>query len=252
MGSYNNVVERLCGPDSDPRLTEDTIRCIEHSHGTSVVLVGVVHDHPASVFRAAHAVETLTPSVVALELPPLAMSLFRAYARDKRVPPHLGGEMSAALQVSGDARTVGIDGPNLAYLRRLARDIWTERLSSEDRNTVVRDVVSSLGHALACRVGGFVGRVTQRPPRLYRHLEYDVTLLDTPERQAEDETNHVVQRQSLLQAIEVPTPIRRIDTAREATMVQTLRALSAEGDVVAIVGIEHLDELVHGLGDTRA
>ena len=68
------------------------------SDGYPLLVVGCVHDHPASVFRARSLVESLAPDVVAVELPGLAVPLFERVGRTAdEGPDSVGGEMSAAL-----------------------------------------------------------------------------------------------------------------------------------------------------------
>jgi hypothetical protein len=65
------VADALRDPDADPRLDAERVRCLPGAPGAgAVVLVGVVHDHPASVFRVTRLVERFAPDVLALELPP--------------------------------------------------------------------------------------------------------------------------------------------------------------------------------------
>lgn len=232
----------------DPRLDERYVRCLPGHDGVgTTLLVGVVHDHPASVFRAVRLIEVVTPETLALELPPLAMALFRLYGRDRFVPPRLGGEMSAAIQAAGDASTVGIDAPNATYLRLLVTGVITDPPSLNVLGAVMRDLLSGSAHAAVCRLGAHVGAVTPIRPQLYSHLEYDCSFLDAPSTQATHEASHVSQRRFFLQAIETPPAIERIDAAREASMVERLRELRTAGDVVAVIGTEHLDAIEAGL-----
>lgn len=239
-----DLAEAVDGERADPRLDEQSLRCVPGADGLgAVVLVGVVHDHPASLFRVAHVLETVTPEVLALELPPLAVPLFRLYARDRRTPPRLGGEMGTAIQAAGDVRTAGIDAPNRGYLRRLAGALLAERPPVGVVRSVLRDLASGVTHALACRLAALVGAVTPLRPRLYSQIEYDCSVLDTPSVQADHEAAHLAQREAFLRSIETPPSIRRIDDLRETGMAARLRELRAGGDVVAVVGMEHLDAL---------
>jgi pheromone shutdown protein TraB len=234
--------------DADPRLTEADVRCVPAPDGAgAVLLVGVVHDHPASVARVAALLADLEPDVLALELPPLAMPLFRLYARDAYTPPRLGGEMSAAMQAADRAATVGIDGPNRTYLRRLVGRLAADRPSLDVLSAVLRDVGTGFGQALACRLGAVVGSLTPLRPRVYEHLEYDCSLLDTPGVQAAHEDAHVSQRRAFMGAVEVPPETQLVDDVREESMVAELAALRRRGDVVAVVGMEHLDPVHAGL-----
>ena len=234
---------------SDPRLDPRRVRCLRAEGAGTVLLVGVVHDHPASVYRAVTLVQAAEPETLAVELPPLATGLFRLYARDRFVPPRLGGEMSAAIQAGGDARTVGIDAPNRRYLRRLAERLWRESPSTDVIATVAKDALYGYAHAAACRLGALVGSVTPLRPRVYDHLSYDVSVLADPSAQADDEASHLSQRRVFLGAVETPPAVELIDAVRDATMAERLRELRADGDVVAIVGMEHLDPLEAALSD---
>jgi pheromone shutdown protein TraB len=234
---------------ADPRLGQYT-RC--HAGGDDrggVLLIGVAHDHPSSVARVAHLLDAVEPDVLALELPPLAVPLFRSYAGDEYVPPRLGGEMSTAIQAADDARTVGIDGPNATYLKLLCRRLIAERLPVRDLLDVGRDLLRGVGQALACRVGASVARLTPFTPKVYAHVAYDSASFDTPFAQAEHERNHVTERQSFLRVVGLPRVVTLIDAVREESMAERLTALRATDDVVAVVGIEHLDELSERLGD---
>mgnify|MGYP006287611243 CR=1 FL=1 len=229
---------------TDPRVTEESVWCVPGTdHSGTVLLVGVVHDHPASVTRAARLVEALDPDILALELPPLAVSLFELYAHDDHTPPRLGGEMSAALQAASDARAVGIDAPNPRYLRRLARQLLADRPPRAVTVSVLRDLVAVSAHALACRRGALLGTSTPLRPRIYEHLQHDSSLLDSPDVQAADERAHLAQHRAFLGAIELPPKTLLVDGLREETMAARLDALRREGDVVAVVGMEHAPPL---------
>lgn len=248
MFDCDDVPTMAADSQTDPRLDEQYVRCVPGTDGTgTTLLVGVVHDHPASVFRVVRLIGLVSPETLALELPPLAMSLFRLYARDQFTPPRLGGEMSAAIQAGGDVRTGGIDAPNRTYLRLLIEGPLADPASPGDLRAVARDLVSGFAHAAACRVGALVGAVTPLRLRLYSHIEYDCSLLDSPSVQATHEASHLSQRQFFLRAIETPSAIERIDATREEGMIERLRELRLGGDVVAVVGMEHLDDVASGL-----
>lgn len=234
-------VARAVRDDGDPRVRANTVRCLPARGDLgAVLLVGVVHDHPASLYRVTHLVETTRPAVLALELPPLAVPLFKLYAHDDRTPPGLGGEMSVAVRAAGDARVVGIDGPSLRYLWALA---GRARDETGVGPAVLRDTLTDLGQALATRVGAVLGRYTPLRPYLYQHIGYEVTPFDSPETQAAHETAHVERQQTFMRAVTVPPARRVVNDAREATMLHRLRTLRRAGDVVAVVGMKHLDVL---------
>lgn len=228
----------------DPRLDSDYLRCVPGGTGFgSILLVGVVHDHPASVFRVHGVLEEFTPDVLALELPPLAVSLFELYSTDSFTPPRLGGEMSMAIKADGSARVVGIDSPNWTVLRLLADWVADGRIPRSLFDDLGRDFVGSAGHAIACQVGAVIGSLTPLRLRLYSHIEYECSLLDSPTVQAEHEARHLSRQQALLRSVEVPQARQLIDELREEGMATRLDELREEGDVVAVVGVEHLDPL---------
>jgi hypothetical protein len=106
-------------------------RYVETLAGTgdagAVVLVGVVHDHPASVARVHRVVEATQPDVLALELPPLAVPLYEAHAAEGETPPALGGEFSAAVQAASTDDVVGIVRPSVGFTRTFLRRLSRER-----------------------------------------------------------------------------------------------------------------------------
>lgn len=244
MFDCTDITAAISGWETDPRLQIRHVRCV---NGTDVrgniLLIGVVHDHPASFYRVDAILKALEPDVLALELPPLALPLFRLYSRDVYVPPRLGGEMSLALQTADSVRAVGIDAPNRIYLRRLLEDSANRNLPTELLVPVVRDLLSSAAHTLACRLGALIGTVTPLRPRVYSHHEYSCTLLDVPDVQAEHEMTHLTKQQSFLRAVEIPRWRRFVDDKRNESMAIVLNDLRMTGDVIAVVGMEHLDSL---------
>lgn len=232
----------------DPRLELDYFRCVPRSEGYgSVLLIGVVHDHPASVFRVHAILDEFMPDVLALELPPLAVSLFRVYSEDGFTPPRLGGEMSTALKAAKSARVVGIDLPNRTFLRQLVGRVLNGRIPRSLFGDLIRDIVSSSAHAMVCRVGAAIGSITRLRLRLYSHIEYDCSLFDSPTAQADHESNHLAKQQAFIRSIEVPPARLLIDDLRDESMAKQLIDLRSEGDVVAVVGVEHLDPLFERL-----
>ena len=246
MVDCESVAGAVADDGGDPRVTAETVRCLPgRGDRGAVLVVGVVHDHPASLFRVAHLVETARPAILALELPPLAVPLFRSYARDGRTPPPLGGEMSGAIQAAGDARGVGIDGPSLRYLWVLAGRVGTD---TSVVRAVVRDTLGDVRQAVTTRIGAVVGRYTPLRAQVYDHIGYEVTMFDSPAEQAAHELAHVERQRTFMRAVQVPAGRRAVDDAREATMLGRLRTLRRQGDVVAVVGLDHLDTLGDRLG----
>jgi pheromone shutdown protein TraB len=232
----------------DPRATGEHVRRLASTDGT-VTLVGVVHDHPASVYRAAQVVADADPDVLALEVPPLAVPLYEQYAADERSPPVFGGEMSAAVQAAGTDRVVGIDGPSLGFLGRLARTMLGERASLGTVRQVARGVVAVGRTALACRAAATLATLTSLRVEVDTPVPYgDVP--DDPARQAADEREHIERTHSVLAVLTPPRAVRFRDETREAHMAERLAALRGAGDVVAVVGHGHLDPLAERLTET--
>lgn len=162
--------------------------------------------------------------------------LFALYAADSDSPPQLGGEMRLAIQAVNSARIVGIDAPNLSYLRTLLRGCWEGALPKSTAGAILKDLAVSLAQAMACRVGTVVGRITGTRPRMYTPIDYGIPTHALPSEQAEHEVRHVSKQRAFVQAIEVPASRRIIDNAREASMADRLDCLRMVGDVVSIVG----------------
>lgn len=233
---------------NDPRLEPDFVRCVPGSPGFgSVLLIGVVHDHPSSLFRVQAILEEIAPDVLALELPPLAVPLFELYSDDNFTPPRLGGEMSLALKSAESARVVGIDSPNRSFIMKLAGRILNREIPRALYRDLAQDLISSSAHAIACRGGALLGSISGIRLRLYSHIEYDCSLFDSPRIQAEHEVSHLTKQQALIRSIEVPRVRQLIDELRDESMAAQLADLSMEGDVVAVVGMEHLEPLIDRL-----
>jgi len=236
---------------TDPRLYAEATRVVDSASG-GIVVVGVVHDHPASVYRARRVVESVTPDVVAVELPQLAVPAFErlpttAGAADATSDGSPANEMSAALAAAGEARTAGIDGIDGGFARDLATSLGRERASFRTVRSVAESLVGVTREALACGVAGRRDRAPD-PGRLPRGgTDYGTTADDPPEAQVADERRHRSRSRSLLRAIERPHADRILDAARERAMVRRLAALADEGDIVAVVGFEHLDAVADGL-----
>lgn len=239
--------------DTDPRLNEAYLRTVPGDGELGRVdVVGAVHDHPASQYRAATVVADADPEVLALELPPLAVPLFEQYATDDRSPPPSGGEMSAAIQAAGTDRVVGIDGPTAGFARRLARTLYREDASLSSIRSSARAFASVSRHAAVCRlVAGVVAR-TSLAIEVDPATAYETDPTDDPAEQAADERDHVRRAQFVLQAFGSSQSGELRDAAREAHMADRLAALRTEGDVVAVVGIDHLDPIVDAVRTAAA
>lgn len=237
----------------DPRLDETYLRIVPgtETDGT-VVLVGVTHDHPASQARARRVVAGVEPAVVALELSPLAMPLYRQYAsaRDGRTGgAYDGGEMAAALAASGDGRAVGIDAPNWAYGRRLVEALRARGTGHEAAVSAIRDTLSVSRHAITCAVGAAIRTVTPWSPAVETPAAHDSSVADPPAAQAADEARQLSRSRALLGALELPPGQELVDELREASMASRIESLRTEGSVVAVVGHAHLGPIYERLAD---
>ncbi|WP_211694226.1 hypothetical protein [Natronomonas salina] len=231
---------------ADPRMNDAYIRVCSGGNGAAdVFLVGVVHDHPASEYRAQRIVEAVAPETLALELPPLALPLFEEYATEATTPPSYGGEMSAAIQVDAADRTVGIDGPTLGFTGRLARTLLQERAGLPTICSSARALASVTKHAAVCRAAAALSRTLSVQIEVdASEAAYGTEWGDAPESQAENERRQVRKAQFILQAFGSSRVGNLRDATREEHMAARLSRLRRDGDVVAVVGIDHLDPLV--------
>lgn len=228
---------------TDPRVNDEYIRTISEGEGDDLTLVGVVHDHPASVYRARVLITMYAPEVVALEVPPVATPLYQAYAGDSQTPPSFGGEMSAAVQAARncDAEVVGIDAPTPKFLAQLTRNCWRERASSKTLRRVLSGVTSVTRHAILCRAAAAVADRTSFRVEVDDPVVHDCGREDSPDVQARDERKQASRSQSLLQALEPPEAVLLRDETREDCMAERLQSLRCQGKTVAILGLDHLD-----------
>lgn len=239
--------ELPASPDTfdDPRVSPSFYRHCPGEAG-DVLVLGVVHDHPASVGRVETVLERLDPTTLALELPSAALPLYRAYASRSGddTHPRVGGEMSAAIAAT-DAQVAGIDAPSWSFLRRLVTRLVADRV----RLSTARRVLSSLGGAtrtaLSCRLAATMTDPTARCGN-DDAVDYGVNHTDSPARQAAHERSHVSGVTALLRATEAD-PKRYRDETREACMIDRLERLREDGDVVAVVGVDHLEPLADAL-----
>lgn len=235
--------------DSDPRITGEYVRHVSSESGT-VTLVGVVHDHPASIYRVRQVITELDPGVLALELPPISIPLFKQYANTDRCPPVFGGEMSAAIQAAATDTTVGIDGPTGGFFHRLGRTLLRERPSLQVVRNVISDAVNATKHAVICRAAATVGARTSIRLEVDSPISYDSDWTDEPNDQASDEQKQVRRSQSFMNVFRTASRSQasRLESdAREEAMAAHLLELREEGDTVAVVGIDHLDSIVEQL-----
>jgi len=230
-------------PGDDPRLNPEYVRTLARPERGDLTLVGVVHDHPASVFRAVEVVRERAPDTVALELPPLAVPLYREYARSDRPAPSFGGEMSAAARAAREtgADVVGVDAPTRDFLARLARNCRREAASLGTLRRVAAGVASVTRHAAVCRAAAVLADRTGLRVEVDDPVAHDCSRSDPPSEQARDERRQAERSRSLLRAFDPPEPVALRDETREESMADRLDSLRDRGDAVAIVGIDHLD-----------
>lgn len=229
--------------DGDPRVTRQTVRRLNVGD-SSLTLVGVVHDHPASIHRVRAVVRKRRPSHLGLEIPPLAVPLFRRYAGMDEEPPR-GGEMTAAIRAAPDASVLGIDGPSVRFLPRLARRL----ASAEEEDRGARQVLGNLARAgreaLSCRVAS-------RLPAIRGDRDvpagFDVDWLANPRTQADDERRHLSRARSMIDVFGTPDGAGIRDDARETHMGSEIERMCQRGDAVAVVGHYHLNAIAAALG----
>lgn len=237
--------------DSDPRVTGEYVRQLSDDLGT-LTLVGIVHDHPASIYRVRHVIKGVDPEVLALELPPISLPLFEQYAATDQTPPALGGEMSAAIQAADSDTIAGIDRPTIGFFQRLGRILLRERPPLETVRNVVSNTVETTKHALLCRAAAAVGARASVRIEVDSSIPHDIAWTDAPADQACHEREQVHRCRSFMDVFWTASRSRASrleDTAREAAMAARLAELRGDGggDIVAVVGIDHLDPLAEGL-----
>jgi pheromone shutdown protein TraB len=235
--------------DDDPRVTGDNVRQLPAATaGAAVTLVGVVHDHPASKYRTRRLVEETDPDVLALELPTLAVGLFREYARDERTPPAFGGEMSTAIQAADTEHVVGIDGPSIEFVRYLLGALVHEDHSRETVGTIVDSLASVTKHATACKLAERVASTTGLRVEVDTPVPHELNLEAPPAEQARDEAAQIRQAKTVMKAFQSSSASDIRKETREQYMADQLATLREEGSVVAVVGIAHLDAVAAKLG----
>lgn len=230
----------------DPRVTPERCRHLPGRDRGDVTLLGVVHDHPASVGRVRAVLEARSPETLALELPPAAVPLYRTYAREDADPPRFGGEMSAAIRAAPDAAVVGVDAPNWSFCRRLVTRLVADRASAATARRLVASLGGATREALTCRVAATLTNATSVTVAYDDPIDYSCDHGDAPERQMEHERAHVAGVQALLADGEGSALAYR-DETRERCMSDRLAARREDGDVVAVVGVDHLAALESAL-----
>lgn len=251
--------------DTDPRLDGAPVRLVEH-HPGPVVLLGVVHDHPASVARARRAVDALDPDVVALEAPDALAPAFTAggdggdggddapggelaaaAAAAARAP---AGEGEGATEASSGAAVVGVDAPGRGTLRSVASVFADERPDVRTAAAVLADLGRLGVHAARGRLQ------TAGVPARWLGGDFERTRDDdcprdaSPREQAAHEAAELDRSTSLLRAFDPPPATRLLDAVRERQMGRRLAAVAGGGGlVVAVVGFSHLDGVEEEIAD---
>lgn len=237
---------------TDPRVESDQLRVFDAPDGHPLVVVGCVHDHPASVYRVRAVVRSLVPDAVAVELPELAVPLFERVGVDGGPDATPGGEMSAALAAADavDADVTGVDALDARFARTLLSELRRESLAPTTIKRVLGAVSNVSRHALACRLSAALGRYGTPTPVRRRTYEHEVDGSTPATEQASDERRQVTRSLSVLRALERPVADEVVDAARERTMAANLAALGREESVVAVVGFDHLSGIAELLGES--
>ncbi len=236
--------------ESDPRHTGEFIRRL-HVNGSDLVLVGVVHDHPASKYRVKTVVEAVDPEILALELPPIAVSLYEQYASDERTPPAFGGEMSTAIKAASADQIVGIDGPSPAFIHSLLRNTARETDPRETVPTVLKSLLSVSKQAAICRLAAVIAARTGIRLEIDPPATHESVWADDPATQARDEQRRVRRAETITAMFEQPDTACVRKETRDTHMASRLDSLRPPGDIVAIVGIAHLDPIVDTLRQSQ-
>ena len=236
--------------DVDPRSNEDFYRELPGSgRRKDAVLVGVVHDHPASAYRVKSIVESVDPDVVGVELPPLALPLYERYADVGETPPTFGGELSTAIQAT-NGEVVGIDGPSLRFLGRLGRTLYREDVTRSTVSKVLESVGTVTRNAIDCRIAATRMKWSDSQFRVGSPVDHDCEWGDDPREQARDEREQFRRARAVASALGTPEAVRLRETIREDHMAARLETLRRESTVVAVVGLGHLDPLAERLSGT--
>jgi hypothetical protein len=219
---------------SDPRLDRRFF-----STAGDILLVGVLHDHPASIARVETVIDAVEPETVALEVPPLALPYYSQCAGAGAIA---GGERSAASAAAPTATPVGIDLPSLSGLPELGRQLLDSTSLATAKRLVSR-FTSVLAEVGRCRVAAVRGNLTAGD----QPIEYDCE--GSPRAQAEHELSSLRQSERVFAAMERSGAMVAFDALQERHMAKRLTALESSGGVVAVVGYAHLDVIAERLGE---
>jgi len=239
-------------PGSGPWAENEHVAAIASSgeRGT-VTLVGVVHDHPASVSRVRRVVEAVDPAVLALELPPLAVPLYETHAVGGGTPPSFGGEFSAAVQAASTDDVVGIDGPSPGFVRTFLGRLSRERAAPGVVARSLRSLASTTGTAVTCRAAAWVTRNTSLRVGVGSATSHETSWMDSPSEWDTDERQQIRSAAAVRSAFQAPPSSQYRSASRERHMADRLSAVRERGNVVAVVGAGHFDSLSEKLESPR-
>lgn len=233
---------------NDPRVCDQFVNVVRPAgDAAKTVLVGTVHDHPASVYRARAVVEAVSPDVIAVEVPPLAAAVFRERAGEDSDVPGFSGEMAAAVDAADSAQVAGIDSFGPSFLGSLLTEAYERGTSVSTLSDVVADLARVQREATLCRAAATFERLTPTVEAAVSSFEHDVTATDPPADQARDERDHVARAVSLHDAVETPPAESLLDSTREENMSARVSSLRDDGVVVAVVGYDHLAPITQHL-----
>lgn len=244
----NPVARDPEGPAADTTTEDQYVETFGGGDSGAVTLVGVVHDHPASVSRVRRVVEATEPAVLALELPPLAVPLYEAHAAGAETPPALGGEFSAAVDAASTDDVVGIDGPSLGFARRYLGLLARERVSPAVAGRSLRSLLSATWTAASCRAAARVTRGTPLRVGVGSVTPHGASWTDPPAERAADERREIRSAVAVQDSLEPPPPSRYRSRTRERHMADRLSTVRQRGDVVAVVGAGHFTRLSDAFG----
>jgi len=217
----------------------------------STTLVGVVHDHPASISRVRRVVEAKDPDVLALELPPLAVPLYEAHATGSESPPALGGEFSAAIQSATTDDIVGIDGPSRGFARTLLWRLIEERAPPAVAGQSLRSLLSATRTAITCRAAAWLTQKTSLRVGVGSATPHEASWMDSPDERVTDERHKIRSTIAVLDAFEPPASSQYRSSTRERHMSDRLSEVRQRGNVVAVVGAGHFAPLRAALGPSE-